>query len=205
MPVLRSTIDVLRGLLRRAYDWTIHWADTPQGLAALFLIALAESSFFPIPPDVLLIAIVAARPGRWLQAAALCSAGSFFGAAIGYSIGFGLMATLGEPIISFYGAEHHWDRFVTLADTWGTWFLAAAAFTPIPFKVATIASGATEMPFVPFLGISLLGRSGRFFLVAGALWLFGERIRRTLEGNFDVASLLFFALLIGGFVVLRFF
>lgn len=204
MSVLRSIIDVPRNFLRRAYDWTIHWADTPQGLAALFLIALAESSFFPIPPDVLLIAIVAARPARWIQAAVLCSAGSFIGAAIGYSIGFGLMATVGEPIISFYGAEHHWDRFVTLAGDWGTWFLAAAAFTPIPFKVATIASGAIEMPFVPFLGISLLGRAGRFFLVATILRLFGPRIRKTLEDNFDVASLLFFVLLIGGFLVLRF-
>lgn len=205
MPALRSTIDAPPGILRRAYNWTIHWADTPQGLVALFLIALAESSFFPIPPDVLLIAIVAARPARWIQAATICSAGSFLGAAIGYSIGFGLMATVGDPIIAFYGAEHHWERFVALAETWGTWFLAAAAFTPIPFKVATIASGATEMPFLPFLGISLVGRAARFFLVSGALWMFGERIRRTLEDNFDVASLLFFALLVGGFLVLRFF
>ena len=201
--MLRSAIDAPRRVLRRAYDWTIHWADTPQGLAALFLIALAESSFFPIPPDVLLIAIVAARPTRWIPAAALCSGGSFLGAAIGYAIGFGLMATVGEPIIAFYGAAHHWDRCVALAEAWGAWFLAAAAFTPIPFKVATIASGAIEMPFVPFLGISLIGRAARFFLVAGALRLFGARIRQTLEQNFDAASLLFLALLIGGFLVLR--
>ena len=205
MPVLRSTIDAARGLLRRAYDWTIHWADTPQGLAALFLIAVAESSFFPIPPDVLLIAIVAARPTRWIMAAGLCSGGSLLGAAIGYVIGFALMATVGEPIIGFYGAEQHWDRFVALAETWGTWFLAAAAFSPIPFKVATIASGAIEMPFGPFLGISLIGRAARFFLVAGALRMFGARIRRTLEDNFDLASLLFVALLVGGFLVLRVF
>ena len=196
-------IDVPRIWVRRAYDWTIHWADTPQGLVALFLLAIAESSFFPIPPDVLLIAIVATRPSRWVMAAGLCSGGSFLGAAIGYAIGFGFMATVGEPIIGFYGAEHHWDRFIALADTWGTWFLAAAAFTPIPFKVATIASGAIEMPFVPFLGISLVGRAARFFLVAGALRLFGARIRRTLEHNFDLASLLFVALLIGGFLILR--
>jgi membrane protein YqaA with SNARE-associated domain len=203
MPVILSVIDGPRRWLRRAYDWTIHWADTPQGLAALFLIALAESSFFPIPPDLLLIAIVAARPTRWILAAALCSGGSFLGAAVGYAIGFALMATVGEPIIAFYGAEHHWDRFVALAEAWGAWFLAAAAFTPIPFKVATIASGAIEMPFVPFLGISLIGRAARFFLVAGALRLFGAQIRRTLEDNFDVLSFLFVALLVGGFLVLR--
>jgi len=200
---LRSIIDAPRRFLRRAYYWTIHWADTPQGLAALFMIAIAESSFFPIPPDVLLIAIVAARPTRWIMPAALCSGGSLLGAAIGYAIGFTLMGTVGESIVTFYGAEHHWDRFVTLAEAWGPWFLAAAAFTPIPFKVATIASGATQMPFVPFLVISLVGRAARFFLVAATLRLFGARIRRTMENNFDVLSLLFVALLVGGFLILR--
>ena len=160
VPTARDLIDAPRRHLRRVYDWTIHWADTTHGLAALFLIAVAESSFFPIPPDVLLIAIVAARPSRWLQAALLCSAGSLLGAAIGYVIGAALMVSVGEPIIAIYGAQHHWDAFVGLAETWGTWFLAAAAFTPIPFKVATIASGAIEMPFVPFLVVSA-HRTGR--------------------------------------------
>jgi membrane protein YqaA with SNARE-associated domain len=204
MLLLRVIIDTPRRLLRRAYEWTIHWADSPQGLTALFFIALAESSFFPIPPDVLLIAVVAARPSRWLQAAVACSAGSLLGAAIGYAIGSALMVTVGQAIISFYGAEHHWDRFVELADVWGTWFLAAAAFTPIPFKVATIASGAIKMPFWAFLLVSLLGRAARFFLVATILRLFGARVRRTLEEHFDAAALLFFVLLVGGFVVLRF-
>ena len=154
---------------------------------------------------MLLIAIVATHPTRWLLATVVCSAGSLLGAAVGYAIGFGLMATVGEPIIGFYGAEHHWDQFVVLADTWGTWFLAAAAFTPIPFKVATIASGAIEMPFVSFLVISLIGRTTRFLLVAGILRLFGTRIRRALEHNFDLAALLFFTLLIGGFLILKLF
>ena len=204
MTPLRNIIDSPRRLLRAAYDWTLRWADSPQALVALFFIAVAESSFFPIPPDVLLIAIVAARPARWLRAAAMCSAGSFLGAAIGYAIGSALMTTVGEAIISFYGAQHHWDRFVMLADAWGTWFLAAAAFTPIPFKVATIASGALEMPFAQFLGISLVGRAGRFVLVAALLRLFGGRVRHTIEKHFDVLSVLFFVLLIGGFVLLRF-
>ncbi len=204
MSVLQLIVDVPRRRLRQAYDWTVNWADTPQGLAALFLIALAESSFFPIPPDVLLIAIVAANPRRWLVAAATCSAGSLIGAAVGYVIGAALMATVGQPIIDFYGAAHHWESFVGLAEVWGTWFLAAAAFTPIPFKVATIASGAIEMPFGPFLVVSLIGRALRFFLVAGLLRVFGAHIRRVLEENFDRAALLFFVLLLGGFVVLRY-
>ena len=189
---------------RRLYDWTLHWADTQQALVAQFLIALAESSFFPVPPDVLLIAIVTARPAIWLRAAIICSTGSLVGAAIGYGIGSGLMATVGEPIIGFYGAQQHWDQFVVLADTWGVWFLAAAAFTPIPFKVATIAAGAIELPFASFLAISLLGRSARFFLVAGILRLFGATIRRTLEKHFGLASFIFFILFLGGFVILRF-
>ena len=200
---LARALDSPRRLLRRLYDWTIHWAETPQSLAALFLIALIESSVFPIPPDVLLIAIVAARPPVWLIAAGACAGGSLVGAGVGYAIGASFMSTVGNAIIEFYGAAAAWDQFIDLAGIWGTWFLAAAAFTPIPFKVATIASGATGMPFVPFLFISLIGRAGRFLLVAGALRLFGARIRRTLEANFDLAAVSFFALLVGGFLVLR--
>ena len=115
------------------------------------------------------------------------------------------MASVGEPIVEFYGAEHHWDQFVSLADTWGSWLLAAAAFTPIPFKVATIASGAIKMPLAPFLVISLLGRATRFFLVAATLRILGPPVRHTLEKHFDLAALLFFALFIGGFLILRLF
>lgn len=192
----------LRAVPRRLYDWTIRWADTPRALAALALVALAEASFFPIPPDVLLIAIVAARPPIWLRAAAVCSAGSFAGAAIGYGIGVSFMAAVGEPIIAFYNAEHHWDRFVELADLWGVWFLAAAAFTPIPFKVATIAAGATLMPLGPFLATSLLGRAARFFIVAGLLRVFGAPIRRLIERHFELATAVFLLLLVASYLVL---
>ena len=206
---LVSAIDTVTAPPRRwargLYDWTLHWAQTPQSLTALFCIAVIESSVFPIPSDLLLIAIVAARPGVWLRAAGICATGSFVGAAIGYAIGAAFMTTVGDPIIAFYQAEGAWDRFVELANVWGIWFLAAAAFTPIPFKVATIASGATGLAFVPFLVVSLVGRAARFFLVAVLLWLFGPTIRRTIEQHFDLAALLFFVLLVGGFVVLRLF
>jgi membrane protein YqaA with SNARE-associated domain len=126
------------------------------------------------------------------------------GAAIGYGIGSAFMATLGQPIIDFYGAQAPWDTVVDLYNgTWGVWFLAAAAFSPIPFKVATIAAGATGMPFWPFLIVSTIGRAGRFVLVAAILRIFGAPIRRTLEAHFDLAALLFVVLLIGGFLVLR--
>jgi len=199
-----DAIGAPRRWVRALYDWTMHWAETPQSMVALFLIALAESSVFPIPPDVLLIAIVAARPSSWLRAAATCGAGSVIGAAIGYMIGAAFMATVGEPIVDFYGARHHWDTVVQMyTGEWGVWFLAAAAFTPIPFKVATIAAGATGMAFVPFIVVSAIGRSARFFLVATILRVFGAPVRRILEKHFDLAALLFFVLLVGGFLVLK--
>jgi membrane protein YqaA with SNARE-associated domain len=201
---LVSTLNAPRRFLRRLYDWTMHWAETPQSLAALFLIAFAESSFFPVPPDVLLIAIVAAAPWSWLRAAGLCTAGSVTGAMLGYTIGYGFMATVGQPIVDFYHAQQSWDRVVSLYNgTWGVWFLAGAAFTPIPYKVATIAAGATHMPFAPFVLVSALGRGGRFFLVAGFLRIFGAPARRALEKNFDLAALVFFVLLLGGFLVIK--
>ncbi len=191
--------------LRALYDWTMKWADTPQSLWALSFIAFAESSVFPIPPDVLLIAIVASNTRRWLTAAAVCTGGSVTGAMLGYAIGWGFMATLGQGIIDFYQARHYWDRVVTLYQgEWGVWFLAAAAFTPIPYKVATIAAGATQMPFVPFVLVSTVGRAGRFFLVAAILRVFGGAVRARLEKNFDLAAALFMVLLVGGFVVLKY-
>ncbi len=200
-----SALNAPRRWVRKLYDWTMHWAETPQSMVALFLIAFAESSFFPIPPDVLLIAIVAAAPGKWLKAAGLGTVGSVTGAMLGYAIGSAFMATVGQPIVDFYHAQDHWDKVVDLyTGVWGVWFLAAAAFTPIPYKVATIAAGATHMPFAPFLLVSALGRGARFLIVAGILRLFGPPVRRTLEKNFDLAALLFMVLLIGGFLVIKF-
>ena len=204
MSTALAVLNAPRRWLRGLYDWTMHWADTPQSLAALLLIAFAESSFFPVPPDVLLIAIVAAAPSKWLRAASLCTAGSVLGALLGYAIGHGLMATVGQAIVDFYHAQRHWNRVVELYNgTWGIWFLAGAAFTPIPYKVATIAAGATEMPLLPFVLVSLLGRGARFFVVAAILRVFGAPVRRTLERNFDLAALLFLLLLVGGFAVVK--
>jgi membrane protein YqaA with SNARE-associated domain len=205
LAALGSAVAAPRRWLRALYDWTMKWADSPQSMTALFLIAVAESSVFPIPPDVLLIAIVASNPRRWLRAAVLCTVGSLVGAAIGYYIGMALMATVGQRIVDFYGAQRHWNTVVELyTGTWGIWFLAGAAFTPIPYKVATIAAGATGMAFLPFVFVSLLGRSGRFFLVAAILRLFGAPVRRALEKNFDLAATVFALLLVGGFVAIKY-
>ena len=201
-----SVIGVIRQWIRKLYDWTLRWADTPQCMAALFGFALIESSFFPIPPDVILIAIVASKPSRWLSAATLCTAGSVVGAALGYLIGLSFMATLGQPIIDWYDAQASWAYVVNVfAGPFGIGILAAAAFTPIPFKVFTIAAGATGMSFWPFLIVSAFGRAGRFFLVAAILRIFGAPVRKMLERHLELAALIFFLLLLGGFLVVKVF
>jgi membrane protein YqaA with SNARE-associated domain len=196
-------IETIRRWIRGLYDWTMKWADSPQSLLALFLIALVESSVFPIPPDVLLIAIVAANTQRWLSAALLCSAGSVIGAVGGYAIGMLAMPTIGQPIIDFYHAQAAWNRVDEFYGSYGVWFLLAAAFTPIPFKVATIAAGATGMAFWPFVIVSMIGRSARFFLVALILRVYGAPVRAMIEKHFDKFSVAFLVLLIGGFLVIR--
>ena len=171
-----SVISVIRRWIRGLYDWTLRWADTPQCMAALFGFALIESSFFPIPPDVILIAIVASKPSRWLSAATLCTAGSVVGAALGYLIGLSFMATLGQPIIDWYDAQSSWEYVVNVfAGPFGIWILIAAAFTPIPFKVFTIAAGAgkkmlanlgaTGSPFRASMGYRFnpdIGKAGEY-------------------------------------------
>lgn len=198
-----SLIKSVRGWIRGMYDWTMKWADSPQSLLALFLIALAESSVFPIPPDVLLIAIVAANTHRWLSAALLCSAGSMVGAMVGYGIGLMAMPTIGQPIVDFYHAQAAWARVEAWYSDFGVWFLLAAAFTPVPFKVATIAAGATGMAFWPFVIVSLIGRSARFFLVAIILRIFGAPVRAMIEKYFDAFALAFLVLLVAGFLIIR--
>jgi membrane protein YqaA with SNARE-associated domain len=195
----------LRGWIRRLYDWTLHWAKTPHAAVALFVIAFVESSFFPIPPDVLLIAMVVAVPLRFFRYALICTVGSVVGGMFGYYIGFALMEVVGWKIINFYQAGPLWTEFELKYREYGLIFLAAAAFTPIPYKVATIASGATNIEFLPFVVVSALGRAGRFFLVAGLLRLFGERIKAFIEKYFDILSLVFVLLLVGGFIVVGYF
>jgi membrane protein YqaA with SNARE-associated domain len=194
----------IRAWIRGLYDWTMKWAETPHALTALFFIALAESSVFPIPPDVLLLAIVAANTQRWLVAAVLCSAGSVIGAMIGYAIGAAAMQTVGQPIIDFYQAHEAWSKVVGWYSDYGVLFLLVAAFTPVPFKVATIAAGATGMAFWPFLAASLVGRAARFFLVAAILRVYGAPVRTLIEKHFDAFALAFLALFIAGFAAIKF-
>ncbi|MDW8350040.1 MAG: YqaA family protein [Verrucomicrobiae bacterium] len=192
------------GLLRRLYDWTIHWANTPQAIPALFVIAFIESSFFPIPPDVLLLAICFASPKKWLRNALVCTVGSCLGGLFGWWIGWGLYEVVGKPIVAFYRGEEVMQRVSELYAEHGAWAILIAAITPIPYKVFTIASGVFGYsPWLLFV-FSLMGRGFRFFAVALLIRFFGERIRAFLEKNFEWASIAFVVLGILGFVAIKF-
>jgi len=189
--------------VRALYDWTLSWAEKPQALWALFFLALVESSFFIVPPDVLLLAMCVARPTKSIWYAFVCSLGSVLGGAIGYAIGFWFYDSLGQLIVStlhleraFAIVEQKYQENVMLA-------VLVAAFTPIPYKVFTLAAGFFKVNFFEFMIASLFGRSARFFLVALLLYFFGPAIKEKIEKWFDVFAVLFTVLLIGGFVVIK--
>lgn len=189
---------------RRLYDWVLHFAHTPHGLAALFLLSFAESSFFPVPPDVLLIALVLGSAQRWMLFAGTCTLGSVFGGVAGYGIGMFLMDTVGMKVINFYHAQAYYEKVSQWYLQYDFWIVFIAAFTPIPYKVFTIASGAFHMNLLGFALVSAVGRGGRFFLVAGLLRLVGEPMRKFIDKYFDWLALAFVVLLIGGFALIRY-
>ncbi len=191
-------------IIRRLYDWVLHWAETPYGTLALILLAFSESSFFPIPPDVLLIALAISIPRRSLFYAFIATMSSVTGGILGYYIGSGLMQVVGYKIIQFYHAE---ELFIQLSDTFNQynfWAVLVAAITPIPYKVFTIAAGATNANFGVFMMASILGRSFRFFAVGTLIFLFGERIKNFIDKYFNLLSILFMVLLIGGFLLIKY-
>ena len=193
-----------RSMLRRLYDWTLSWAEHPAGGYALFFIALLESSVFPIPPDVLLIALCVGSVTKAYRFALICTAGSLVGGVLGYGIGVFGFELIGEPIVRFYHGEAVMEQIKLWYDEYGFLGNLLAAVTPIPYKVFTIASGAFRFSFSEFLLASAIGRSLRFFAVATALYFFGAQIRSAIEKYFDVFSLAFMALLIAGFLALKF-
>ncbi|MCZ2156569.1 MAG: DedA family protein [Bryobacterales bacterium] len=191
-------------LHRRIYDWVLGWAESPYGSIALFLLAFAESSFFPVPPDVLLIALVLGSPRTWWRKAALCTAGSVIGGVVGYVIGKFLMDSVGMKIINFYHAKAYYEQVKLWYLQYDVWIVFVAAFTPIPYKVFTIASGAFDMNLFGFTAVSILGRGARFFLVAALLRVAGERMKHFIDRYFDLLAILFVVLLAGGFALIKF-
>ncbi|MCG3150287.1 MAG: hypothetical protein PCFJNLEI_03769 [Verrucomicrobiae bacterium] len=191
-------------LIRRLYDWTLHWAHTRYGTPALFFLALFESSFFPVPPDVLLIALTLGQRRRAFFYALICSVGSVLGGMLGYAIGYEAWHLLQPYFIPYVFRQEIFEKVVAWYQAGAFWYVFVAAFTPIPYKVFTIAAGVCEIPFWILVVASVVGRSARFFLVAGLLYFFGEKMRGFVEKYFDRLMWAFLALLILGFVAVKY-
>ena len=190
--------------LRAIYDWVLGFAERPEGERALFLIAFAEASFFPIPPDMLLIPLAVGSPGKALRFAAVCTVGSVLGAMLGYLLGLQFYEVLGRRIIEFYGAQDGYQQTRELYQNWDAIAVAVAGFTPIPYKVFTIAAGVFHINFLTFLLASLLSRGARFFLVGGLILWFGPEIKRFMDRYFNLLTVVFGVLMIGGFLILKY-
>lgn len=193
-----------KGVLRRLYDWTLSWAERPTGPIALFVIAFAESSFFPIPPDVLLIALCAGSPKRSFFFAGICLLGSILGGLAGYAIGYWGYEAIGKPIVDFYHGQELMAKIEAWYQEYGFFGNLIAAVTPIPYKVFTITSGVFQFPVLSFFTASVLGRSLRFFAVGTLLYFFGAPVKKQIDKYFDWLAWLFMVLLILGIVALKF-
>lgn len=191
-------------LLRRLYDWTLHWADTPYGTPALFILAFAESSIFPIPPDVLLIPLALGRRKRALYYALICSIGSVAGGIFGYLLGYAAWEALSGIFIPFVFSQEHFDKVSAQYNDRAFLYLLGAAFSPIPYKVFTLAAGVCRIPLWILIAASVIGRSARFFLAGGLIHWYGDRVRQLVEIYFD--RLLWALLILGllGFAAFKF-
>ncbi len=191
-------------MIRGLYDWTLSLARHPKALWALAFVAFIESSVFPIPPDVLMIAMIVARPSRAFVIAGVATVASVAGGLAGYAIGYGAFETLGRPVLEFYGKDAYFAEFQARYNEWGAWAVLIAGVTPFPYKVITILSGATGLSLPVFMVASLVARALRFFLVAALLWKFGAPIRDFIERRLGLVFTIFMALLLGGFLVVRY-
>lgn len=195
-----------RGLVRRLYDWVLHWADTRYGAPALFLLALAESSFFPIPPDPLLIALCLGAAGKSLRFAALATAASVLGGLVGYLIGAGFWHVAEGWFFAHVPGvtPEAFLRVQGLYDQYDFWAIFLAGLTPIPYKVFTLSAGVFSVNLGIFVVASVLSRGLRFFVLAALIYRFGPPIARFIDRYFDALALAFGILLVGGFVLIEF-
>ena len=191
-------------MLKRLYAWTIRMAEHPNALWVLAMVAFIESSFFPIPPDIIMIPMILTQPRRaWLIAFVALTA-SVLGGLLGYAIGALAFETIGEPILNNLGKADSMTEFSTRFNDMGFWAVLTAGVTPFPYKVITIMSGWTGMPLATFITTSILARALRFFVVAALLRTFGAPIRDFIERRLGIMFTLFVALLIAGFTVVKF-
>ena len=191
-------------MLRSLYDWTLSLARHPNALWALAVVAFIESSVFPIPPDVLMIAMIVARPSQAFVIAGVATVASVAGGLAGYWIGYGAFETLGRPVLEFYGKDAYFAEFQARYNEWGAWAVLIAGVTPFPYKVITILSGATALSLPVFMLASIVARGLRFFIVAALLRRYGAPIRDFIENRLGLVFSVFMALLLGGFVLTRY-
>lgn len=189
--------------LRQSYEWTLKWAEHRRSLHALAVLAFTESIFFPVPADVLLMVMGAARPKRALFYGAVCSFASVLGGVAGYLLGSLAWEIVDSFFFTFVFSEATFNKVGLLFEQNAFWAVFTAAFTPIPFKVFTVAAGAFEISFVPFLLAALVGRPLRFMAVSTLLYFFGAPVRYYVEKYFNLLSVLFTILLIGGFLLIK--
>ena len=193
-----------KNIIRKLYDWVLHWAETPYGSWALFFIAFAESSFFPVPPDILLIALAISIPLKSFRYGLICLLGSILGGIAGYGIGFFGYEAIGAPIVDFYHGQELMAVLKQKYDTYGFWGVLSAALTPIPYKIFTISSGFFKFDFIQFLSASIIGRAIRFMFIAFLIFKFGAKIKGFIDKYFNILALLFLILLIGGFIAIKY-
>ena len=192
-------------MLRKTYDWVLLWAQTPYGAPALFVLSFAESSFFPVPPDVLLIALALSMPSRALFFAAICSVASILGGIAGYGIGWGLWEVVQNFFFDYIpGFSHHaFEKIREKYDLYSFWVVFTAGFTPIPYKVITISAGVFKINFPVFVLASAISRSARFFLVGWLIYKFGAPVKDFIDRYFSILTIVFVLLLIMGFAAVK--
>ena len=189
---------------RRLYDWTVSWADKPYGLWALAVLSFAESSFFPIPPDVLLIPLVFGAPKKWWKIALVCTVASVVGGILGWYIGHFLWETVRDFFFSYVFSEGVFNMVMEKYQENAFFAIFGAALTPIPYKVFTIAAGVFDVSIPTLVAASVVGRGGRFFLVAFIIHFVGEKAKPFIEKYFNTLVTVFFVLLVGGFVLIKY-
>ena len=191
-------------MLQRTYNWLMSLAARPDAIRALAAIAFIESSFFPIPPDILLIPMVLAARTRAWRIALVCTVASVLGGMAGYAIGYFLYDGIGRPLLEFYGYAERFAEFQGRYNEWGAWIVFIAGITPFPYKVITIASGVTGLDLATFTIASILARGIRFYLVAALLYWLGPPVRDFIEKRLGLVTSVFVVLLFGGFIVLKY-
>ncbi len=191
-------------MFRRLYDWVIALAGHRHAVPAMGAVSFLESSFFPIPPDVMLVPMVLANRAKAFRIALVCTIASVLGGLLGYAIGYYLFETIGAWVVRVYGLQSARDSFLAGFEQYGTWIILIKGLTPIPYKLVTIASGAAHFDLFTFIWASILTRGARFFLIAALLWKFGEPVRHFIEKHLTLLTWIFLIALVGGFVAFRY-